>query len=60
MRCESLSLQERAMQKRIKQLTLLGLLVAFVAGCNTVEGFGRDVEKLGDKIERKAAQKRNY
>ncbi|HLU77865.1 MAG TPA: entericidin A/B family lipoprotein [Burkholderiales bacterium] len=48
------------MLKQLKQVTLLGILVAFVAGCNTVEGFGRDVEKLGDKIERKAAQKRNY
>ena len=46
--------------QRLKRLALLGVLVAFVAGCNTVEGFGRDVEKLGDKIERKAAQKRNY
>jgi predicted small secreted protein len=27
-----------------------------LAGCNTMEGFGRDVEKTGDKIE-KSAQK---
>ena len=28
---------------------------AFLLGaCNTMEGFGRDVEKVGDKIEHKA------
>ncbi len=31
-----------------------------LAGCNTVAGFGRDVEKLGDKIERKAEQSKRY
>jgi len=38
------------------------LLVAMIGmyGCNTVEGFGRDLEKLGDKIEKKAEQKKNY
>lgn len=34
-------------------LSLLGL-----AGCNTVEGFGKDVSKLGDKIEQKADEKK--
>ena len=34
-------------------LSLLGL-----AGCNTVEGFGKDVSKLGDKIEKKADEKK--
>jgi predicted small secreted protein len=32
-------------------------LVAFallLAGCNTVRGFGQDVQKVGDKIEEKA------
>jgi entericidin A len=34
---------------------LVGLLGAMLlAGCNTMQGFGRDVEKLGDKIEQKA------
>jgi predicted small secreted protein len=26
------------------------------AGCNTASGFGKDVEKLGEKIEKKAAR----
>ena len=31
---------------------LLGLvLCAMLLGCNTFAGFGRDVEKLGEKIE---------
>ena len=31
------------------------LAAAFVlAGCNTVRGFGQDVQKVGDKIEEKA------
>jgi len=25
-------------------------------GCNTTKGFGQDVEKLGDKIEKKASR----
>lgn len=29
-----------------------------ISGCNTVEGFGRDVEKVGDKIEHKAQDAR--
>ena len=30
------------------------LLVTFVSACNTMAGFGRDVERVGDKIEHKA------
>ncbi|MGH8582867.1 MAG: entericidin A/B family lipoprotein [Gammaproteobacteria bacterium] len=35
-------------------------LMAGLSGCNTVEGFGRDLGKLGDKIESKAQQKKHY
>lgn len=33
---------------------LLGLLVfsAFLAGCNTVQGIGKDIEKGGEAIQR--------
>ena len=36
--------------------TLLIMLAALFAlsACNTMEGFGNDVEKLGSKIEEKA------
>ena len=29
-------------------------------GCNTVEGFGEDLSKLGDKIDSKAEEKKSY
>jgi entericidin A len=47
------SLEEREMK------TLLGLIAAAVvlAGCNTMQGFGQDVQKVGDKIEEKAKRK---
>lgn len=37
----------------MKKLTLLALLFSMftLAGCNTVSGFGRDVQKVGDKVE---------
>ena len=36
--------------------TLIGLLAVlfFLAGCETMEGFGRDVEKVGGEIEEEA------
>jgi entericidin A len=33
--------------------TLLGL-AGLVAGCNTIEGMGKDIGKAGDKIEEAA------
>jgi predicted small secreted protein len=39
---------------------LIVSLALVAAGCNTMAGFGRDVEKLGDKIESKAEQKKHY
>ncbi len=36
-------------------ISLLGL--ALLAGCNTIEGLGKDISKAGDKIE-EAAKKR--
>jgi entericidin A len=37
-----------------KSFCFVLLAVLFLGGCNTVEGFGRDVEKVGDKIEKGA------
>jgi predicted small secreted protein len=36
--------------------SLLGVVAfaAFAAGCETVEGFGEDVEELGDEIQDEA------
>jgi entericidin A len=36
------------------------LVTALCGGCNTMKGVGQDVEKLGDKIEKKAEDKKNY
>ena len=40
----------------LKQLVILPALVMFfgLAGCNTMEGFGQDLKKVGDQIEEKA------
>lgn len=38
---------------------IVALLIASVwllAGCNTMNGFGKDVEKLGDKVQQKSAR----
>ena len=48
------------MNLKIKSAALLllgaALLSFALAGCNTTKGLGRDVEKLGDKIEQKASR----
>ena len=35
-------------------LLLLAVWVGAVAGCNTMRGFGKDVETAGEAIQRKA------
>jgi len=48
----------RAMNSNMKRFVLImvgaALLAIFGAACNTSKGFGKDVEKLGDKIQEKA------
>jgi entericidin A len=39
--------------KTITTAALLAIAV-LLAGCNTMRGFGQDVQKVGDKIEEKA------
>lgn len=41
-------------------LVVIGVCAVALAGCNTVEGFGQDMSKLGDKIENKADEKKGY
>ena len=41
------------MKKLIASLLVVGF-VAMLAGCNTTAGFGKDVEKTGEAIEKKA------
>ena len=40
-------------------LVLLAIAVALaLAGCNTMEGFGKDLKSLGGNIEKKAEEKK--
>lgn len=46
----------------LKLLSLTGvmfLVSAFIAGCNTVEGVGRDIEAVGDEISDEARDARD-
>jgi entericidin B len=42
-------------QRILTTLMLLGML-GTMAGCNTMQGFGQDVERGGEKIQDKAAR----
>ena len=43
----------KALTKRIVVLLFVSALVAFAGmGCQTAHGFGQDVEKAGDKIQK--------
>ena len=43
-----------------KWLAIFALMMGVlgIAGCNTVEGFGKDLGKLGDKIEHSAEKRK--
>lgn len=41
------------MSLTIKSL-LLSMVVLFIAGCNTMEGAGRDMQDAGEAVEREA------
>jgi predicted small secreted protein len=46
-------------EKNMKKLIMLLLAASFaVAGCNTMSGFGKDVEKAGDKIDDAATKRK--
>ena len=35
----------------MKKLFALSCIVFFLSACNTMEGFGKDVQKVGTKVE---------
>jgi predicted small secreted protein len=35
----------------MKKLVVLIMAMALLAGCNTINGLGKDVEKLGEKVQ---------
>ncbi len=41
----------------MKKLFALAIAAALLAGCNTVQGFGKDIAKVGGKMETAAAKK---
>jgi len=45
--------------KKLSVVMILAAYAALLAGCNTMEGLGKDVKSLGSKIERKAEEKKN-
>jgi entericidin A len=46
------------MRKLLIALIAAPLFVATLSGCNTMSGFGKDVQKAGDKIEDSADKKK--
>jgi entericidin A len=43
--------------KRVSTAIVLAVFIAVAAGCNTVQGVGKDVQKAGEKIEDVAKKK---
>jgi predicted small secreted protein len=39
-------------------LAAIGSATVTLTGCNTMEGLGKDISKLGNKIENKAEEKK--
>jgi predicted small secreted protein len=44
--------------KRYLGILLVMCTVAAAAGCNTMEGLGKDLKALGSKLEKKAEEKK--
>ena len=48
----AVSVSEEALMKRTLMALMVSLLaLGLLAGCNTVAGFGKDMQKAGDKLE---------
>ncbi|NRR29449.1 entericidin A/B family lipoprotein [Oxalobacteraceae bacterium] len=41
----------------MKKLFALSLIALFLCGCNTVNGFGKDVKKVGEAVEGASSKK---
>jgi len=48
------------MKRIMQKLVVLVVFAGFLAGCNTMAGLGKDMGKLGNKIENKAEEKKSY
>ena len=47
-------MREDVMGRRLTAFAAAGLLALSLAACETAEGFGRDMQKAGDAIEKEA------
>jgi predicted small secreted protein len=52
------SLLEKIMTHRILAVLMLIGIIASIAGCNTMAGFGKDVERVGQATENSANRNR--
>ena len=50
----------RTALSKFSMLVMIAVGVIGLSGCNTMQGLGKDVSKLGDKIENKAEEKKSY
>ena len=41
----------------MKKIFALSLMALILAGCNTVNGFGKDVKKVGEAVENASTKK---
>jgi entericidin B len=48
------------MLKRLAVLMAILAAAAFAAGCNTIEGVGKDVKAAGSSVEKAAAKNKPY
>jgi predicted small secreted protein len=48
------------MNKTIVALLSISGLIVWLAGCNTIEGMGKDVKETGQAIEKAAQKSKGY
>ncbi len=56
---DSVKLMKGDNMKRMIALTLAAAYV-FMAGCNTIQGAGKDIERGGEKIQSEAKEAKKY
>ncbi|WP_409523672.1 entericidin A/B family lipoprotein [Nitrincola sp. MINF-07-Sa-05] len=50
----------KTLYSKLLMAIMVGLFALAVTGCNTVEGFGKDVQKGGEALEESAEENRKY
>jgi predicted small secreted protein len=57
--CTSKKQKRSFIMKRLIAL-ILAMSYVMLAGCNTIQGAGKDVERGGEKIQKEAQEHKNY